>query len=136
MLFNPLETLSYYKHREQQCQPYHVLTLTDPLPFHRHTHTPSLILATQHRNACTALVAKTLRASPGKQILPPRQPPNTPRHSNKCNCALYSLLPRVIFPHPPALQLKNRMKGMGFFSVVSGAAELALAGGILEALLT
>lgn len=134
MLSNPLETLSDCKHREQQCQPHHVLPLTDPLPFHRHTE---LSLTSQHRNANTALMAKTLRASPGKQIQPCLKPPDVTKsatvHYMCCCLELYSL---TLACTPPALWLKHRLKGVGLFSVISGAAELTLAGGMLETLLT
>lgn len=142
MLSNPLETLSYYKHGEQRCQPAPCASTYRP--------TPSLQAHTspQPSPQCSHSSHDQTRGggSPGKPCSACR-PPNTPRATTKCNYALYSFIYAVVyssrsytpFPLPTPLQYyswKNRIKGVLFFNWVSGAAVLALAGGLFETLLT
>lgn len=119
MLSNPLETLSYYKHGEQQCQPAPCASTYRPTPFPQ-AHTipqpspPIMETLTQ---------PKWSGPHPGSPALPVAllTPQELRASANTHYIPLYMLMPRAqgaIFPYslpfartPPVLQLENLIKG-------------------------
>lgn len=141
MLSNPLETLSYYKHGEQQLQPAQCASPAHPLPFCRHTPARTA----HHREANAAPAAKTIWVSPGKPqsawYPPPRQMPKASR--TIYYIVLHILLSRTQWampplpcPHPPSTTAGKANKRSAFLNTGFGAAALVLTGGLFEAVLT
>lgn len=127
MLSNPLETLSYYKHRQQQCQPAPRASTQQPTPFPQpHTISQHLLPITETltqfswpKRSCTHLRSPAL---PLTLLTLQELKASTSMHY----IALYVLVSRAqsaVLPtpclYPSTLHLENTIKGVLFSTLMS-----------------